>query len=156
MRVAYVPVSQREWQIHFQRGGGFRGNPYQRGGGLGSIFRSIFRAILPIAKTAGKAVGRRMLKSGADVATDLLEGHNFKETIKHRGKQTAGDLLQSAADKMKGAGLSIKGRRKRKTAIRKKQLGGRRKRKAPKRKPAKRTKKRKTRQVRNQLGTLYV
>ncbi len=58
MRVQYTPVSEKQWLDHIQKGAGFKGVPYQRGTGLGSVFRSLFRAILPIAKGAGKAVGK--------------------------------------------------------------------------------------------------
>ena len=102
MRTRYVPISQKEWEIRFRQRGGFIGHPYQRGAGLGGIFRTIFRAILPMAKTAGKFVGKTMLRSGADAATDLLEGHNLKQVMKRRGRQAAGDLMQEAANKMKG------------------------------------------------------
>jgi hypothetical protein len=102
MRATYVPISQKEWEFRFLQKGGFIGRPYQRGGGLGGIFRALFRAILPIAKTAGKFVGKTMLRSGADVATDLLEGQNAKASFKRRGRQAAGDLMQEAANKMKG------------------------------------------------------
>ena len=79
--------------------------PFQRGGGLGSIFRSIFRAILPIAKTAGRAVGKRALQAGAEVASDLVAGRNLKETFKSRGKDAASDLLLKAANELKGGRL---------------------------------------------------
>lgn len=46
-----------------------------------------------------------MLRSGADVATDLLEGQNAKASFKRRGRQAAGDLMQEAANKMKGGGM---------------------------------------------------
>ena len=111
MRVRYVPITEKEWTVHIQRGG-FIGVPYQRGTGLGSIFRTLFRAILPIAKTAGKAIGKRALQAGADVATDLISGKKLKDTLKVRGKQATGDLLDKAAKKLKGGKLgrrTIKG-----------------------------------------------
>jgi hypothetical protein len=153
MRVAYIPVSERQWLNHFQKGGGFAGTPYQRGAGLGSVFRTLFRAILPIAKSAGKAVGRRMLKSGADVATDILSGHNLKKSVKSRGKQAVAHLLQDAATKMKGGRIGIKGRRKRKSAIRKKQIGGKRRRKKAPKKQKK--KKRSKKAITTSIGTFY-
>ena len=80
MRVAYIPINDRVWAQHFvkQAGGGFVGIPYQRGGGLGSIFRSIFRAILPIAKSAGRVVGKQALRTGSELASDLIAGKNLK------------------------------------------------------------------------------
>ena len=113
MRVLYVPVGDRAWAQHFsQRGGGFHGMPYQRGGGLGSLFRSIFRAILPVAKTAGRAIGKRALKAGAEMASDLVAGKNFKQSLTHRGKAAASDLLSQAADGLKGGHLGKRKKRK--------------------------------------------
>lgn len=115
MRVRYVPVTEKEWLLHFQHGAGFRGSPYQRGAGLGSVFRSLFRAILPVAKKAGKAIGRRALQAGADIATDLVSGKNLKQSLEDHGKQATTDLLDRASNSLKGGKLgrrTIKGKRK--------------------------------------------
>lgn len=120
MRVHYTPITENQWIQHYQRGSGFIGSPYQRGAGLGSIFRTLFRAILPVAKSAGKAIGKRALKAGAELASDLVAGKNLKESATRRGKEATSELLQRAANKMKG------GRRKRKRGTKKaKQRGGR-------------------------------
>uniref|UniRef100_A0A183C944 Uncharacterized protein n=1 Tax=Globodera pallida TaxID=36090 RepID=A0A183C944_GLOPA len=42
----------------------FRGIPYQRGGGVGSVFRSLMRYLLPIGKQLGAAIGRQGLERG--------------------------------------------------------------------------------------------
>ena len=113
--------------------------PYQRGGGLGSLFRSIFRAILPVAKTAGRVIGKRALKAGAEMASDLVAGKNFKKSLAHRGKAAASDLLAQAANGLKGGRLvkrkkqktqkkkrlsSIKGAAKKKRGTRKRKRTG--------------------------------
>ena len=128
MRVRYVPVTEKQWITHIQHGSGFHGTPYQRGAGLGSLFRSLFRAILPVAKTAGRAIGKRALQAGADIASDLVAGKNIKQTVQQRGKAAAADLLAEASEKLKGGRIgqrTIKGGKKRKPVIRKKvtQLG---------------------------------
>ena len=121
MRVAYVPISEKQWLLHYQRGGGFRGTSFQRGGGLGSIFRILFRAILPLVKSAGKAVGKRALKTGAEVASDLISGRDLKHSLTTHGKQAAGELLDKATKKMQGGNVgSIKGKRKPRKATKQK------------------------------------
>ena len=87
MRVRYVPVTEKEWILHFQRGGGFVGLPFQRGAGLGSVFRSLFRAILPVAKSAGKTIGKRALRAGAEIASDLVSGKNLKDSLHQEEKK---------------------------------------------------------------------
>jgi hypothetical protein len=135
MRVVFVQPNDRAWIQYYtkqgnQHGGAFIGMPYQRGAGLGSIFRSIFRAILPMAKSAGRAVGKQALKSGANIASDLLSGRDLKETLETHGKAAAAGLLDQIAEKQKGgrkprrigkAGKPIKGAPKRKRVIKKKQ-----------------------------------
>ncbi len=68
-------------------GAAFAGVPYQRGGGLGSIFRGLFRAILPVAKSVGRAVGKQALRTGAAIASDVADGANFKESAKKHGRE---------------------------------------------------------------------
>lgn len=69
----------------------YRGPPYQKGHGLGGIFRSIFRIAAPIIKNVGKSalksVGRQAFRSGRDLAADLIQGKSFKESVKRRGKE---------------------------------------------------------------------
>jgi len=35
---------------------GYRGTPYQRGAGLGSFFKALFRMAVPVIKSVGKPV----------------------------------------------------------------------------------------------------
>ena len=71
MRTYYQPESSEFW-IHFladqQYGAGyplFIGSQYQRGAGIGSFFRGIFRAVAPVLKSVGKTVGKEALRAGA-------------------------------------------------------------------------------------------
>ena len=128
--IAYVPGNNEEklfqellkgQQIGF--GYGFVGTPFQRGAGLGSIFASLFRAIAPMAKSAAKAVGRRALNAGLDVASDLVAGQNVKETLKTRGKKLGSEIIQDAQSavqkkrKQSGRGLGNRGKRKKEVSI---------------------------------------
>ena len=152
MRVVYVPLSDNAWAQYYasqasQAGAGFQGQQYQRGAGLGSIFRGIFRALLPIAKSAGKVVGRQALKTGALIANDVVAGTSIKAAAKRRGRQGAAKVLKRASRKLQtGKGLGRRPRKKRVT--RKGPI--KRKRKAPARK---RTAKK--RKVSDQLGFYY-
>ena len=135
MRVIYVPGSEREWARYYgtqaaQHGAGFVGIPYQRGTGLGSLFRGLFRTILPVAKSVGKTVGRTALSTGAEIASDVLAGKDLKEAAELRGRAAASNLLDQAVNKLagkprrqtrtktkrrpkqKGRGLGIRGKRK--------------------------------------------
>lgn len=107
MRTIYVAPSDKVWASFYsrnQKGEGFVGLPYQRGGGLGSIFRGIFRALLPIAKSAGKTIGRQALRTGAEIASDVLSGSNLKDSVKRRGRAAAATLATKAAKKIQRGG----------------------------------------------------
>ena len=98
MRIVYIPSNERVWAQYYQTqaaqtGAGFVGIPYQRGSGLGSLFRGIFRTVLPVAKSVGKSVGKAALTTGAQIASDVIAGKNVKESAEERGRAAASDLL---------------------------------------------------------------
>ena len=66
-----------------------RGSPWQighgqMGYGLGGLFRSVARAVMPMVKSGAKALGNIALKSGANFVGDVLAGKNVKEAAKAR------------------------------------------------------------------------
>ena len=70
---------------------------YQKGYGLGSIFSSIGGAILPLVRSIGKALGKEVLRTGGNIASDLLEEKNIKQAAIHRSKQAGLHLLKRVA-----------------------------------------------------------
>ena len=94
-------------QARQQRGSGdattyFSGSRYQRGHGIGSIFAKI-RAALP---SFIKKIGVHALKTGLDVADDMLSGRKFKDVIGPRAydgiKRASRDVfLQSGSGSRK-------------------------------------------------------
>ena len=79
----------------------FTGIPYQRGAGIGSLFRSIFmRYLLPLGKQAGLALGRQGLESGSKVLTNVLEGKDLKDSLIDEGKAGLKNLLEKAANNL--------------------------------------------------------
>jgi hypothetical protein len=82
----------------FQAGKGypvFAGRRYQRGHGLGSIFGGLFKAALPLLKKGAKTLGREALKTGLNIAGDVVQGRNIKQA---RLKSTGQNLFQKAMD----------------------------------------------------------
>lgn len=75
----------------------YSGTQYQRGYGLGSIFASIGRAVLPLVKSGAKAVGKQVLRSGSQFAGDLIAGKNAKQAAVRRAKQAGSRLLTRIA-----------------------------------------------------------
>ncbi|KAL3084877.1 hypothetical protein niasHT_034512 [Heterodera trifolii] len=60
--------------------------PYQRGAGVGAVFRSLMRYLLPIGKQIGSAIGRQGMESGNRVLTNVLEGKDLKESLVSESK----------------------------------------------------------------------
>ena len=110
MRVIYRPETAQTWasllnQQAMQSGHGmpgFVGARYQRGAGFGSLFSGLLRTVLPLAKTAGKAIGREALRTGASVASDVLAGQDFGSSLKTHSKASAGRLLKKANNHVSG------------------------------------------------------
>ncbi len=64
------------------------GTRYQRGHGLGSIFGGLFNAALHLLKKGAKTLCREALKTGLNIAEDVVAGKNLKQATKSRLKST--------------------------------------------------------------------
>ena len=72
----------------------FRGSSWQMGHGqmgygLGGLFRSLKRAVMPMAKSGAKALGNIALNSSKNLLGDVLAGKNVKEAAKARALEAA-------------------------------------------------------------------
>ena len=93
---------------------------FQRGDGVGGLFSSIGRVVLPMIKSGIKTVGKEVLRSGAELASDALRGKNLKKAAIHRAKQSGVNLLKRrAAPQPPGEPFQppLKRRRKRQSTI---------------------------------------
>jgi hypothetical protein len=88
----------------------YRGVRYQRGQGLGGVFRKLFRWIAPIIKQHGapilKSVGESGIQGLTNFAKDALEGKDIKQSAQDRFTETIDDLKKKAT--MKGNGIKRK------------------------------------------------
>lgn len=138
----FDPDSAVDWVEFFdssskQEGSnGFRaGSIYQRGSGtLAQLLGKLFLSTVPLLKRAGSAIGREALSSSAQIAKDVIEGQNFRQSLKANSTLGYNNLLEKAVNKLQQIG---KGRRKRRKASKPKV---RKKRVAKKRKTKQRTK----------------
>jgi hypothetical protein len=95
----------------------FHGMQYQRGAGIGAIFKTLLRFLLPLGKEAGAAIGRQGLESTSRILGNVLEGKPLKDTLKNEARSGVQNLLHKAANRvgqMEGSGK----RRKRKSSSR--------------------------------------
>lgn len=106
-----------------QYGGGipvFKGTHFQQGYGLGSLFGSLARGVLPILKSAGK----EMLKSGAQALGDVISGdRDFGEVVRERGlaglKNVGRNVTQQVANVLDGKVSSTPSRKRHQRTARK-------------------------------------
>lgn len=111
------------WQSYFsQTGGYFVGRPYQRGGGIGSVFSSLFRFLLPVLKSAGKELGKEGLAVGSRILNDVAQGKNVRSAVVTEtagglrnlvDKSRASDGLRNLIDQAEGRLQKGGGKRKR-------------------------------------------
>ena len=73
----------------------FAGARVQRGHGFGSLFGGLLRSVAPLIKRGALALGNRALKTGAQIAGDILSGEYIRTAAKRRTKTAGRDLLQS-------------------------------------------------------------
>jgi len=90
----------------------------QKGNGIGSFFRGLFRFVKPLLYSGSKAVGREALKTGSNIITDILNKEpeqpvgNILKTRLSEAKCNLEDKIK----KMTGSGLGLKRKRKPKMA----------------------------------------
>ena len=60
----------------------FVGGRGQRGHGLGSILSGLFRSALPMLRRGLATFGKHALKTGLDIANDVVAGDSLKEAAK--------------------------------------------------------------------------
>jgi hypothetical protein len=90
-----VRITSTTW---IRQEGDLPGTRYQRGHGLGSIIGSLFKSAVPLLKRGAKTLGREALKTGLNLASDVMEGQNVKQAAKSRLKSTGQNLLQKVMD----------------------------------------------------------
>jgi hypothetical protein len=88
----------------------------QRGHGIGSSFRGLFRFVKPLLYSGAKAVGREALKSGSNIITYLLEREPDRKVgdILRTRFGEAKDNLEQKIKNMTGSGLRLKRKREQK------------------------------------------
>jgi len=101
----------------------FAGSRYQRGHGLGSVLGGIFRRfVIPFFRAHGKTLARGALKTGVDVAEDVLGGRTLKEAAKTRIPEGIKRTAQSLISQSGSGTRRRRGRKRKKPCIRTKDI----------------------------------
>jgi len=120
-RVYCCDASRDLYEEYYARQNGgeipvFAGSRFQRGHGLGSILGGFFRRlVLPFFKTNAKGMLANAVKTGLEVADDVLEGQSFKESAK---KRVPTGIKRTVKDINWQSGSGVKRRRRVKRAVR--------------------------------------
>lgn len=104
----YVPYQccQKSFEDYYmnQTGNGlnyYQGASFQKGYGFGGLFRSFFRAAVPMLKSGAKAIGKQLFHSGVNMLNDLTQGDDIKTAAKRRLKEASRVLTDKAAKNVK-------------------------------------------------------
>ena len=68
----------------------------QHGRGIGSFLSGMLKKAAPVLKKAATRVGKELLSTGAQVASDALSGKNVGASLKRRFKESGTNLLREA------------------------------------------------------------
>ena len=71
----------------------FTGARYQRGHGLGNMLRSLTKFALPFLKKGAKAVGKQAMRTGMNIAQEVMLGQNIKKAAKRHLSQGLTELV---------------------------------------------------------------
>jgi hypothetical protein len=73
----------------------FQGARYQRGSGLGNVFKKFYRWLLPVFKThalpvltnGAKSLSKEAIQTAANIATDTLNDVNLMSAVQNRSTE---------------------------------------------------------------------
>ena len=81
-----------------------------RGRGLGNLMGSLFRSVVPLLKSSGKALLKEGAKSGMQLAQDVLFGQSLKTAAKRKAQEAGKRLFHQAVGKVTGAAAPTENR----------------------------------------------
>ena len=88
----------------------FHGAQFQRGYGLGSIFKGLFRWAMPHLQQGAKVLGRKVLQTGVQVPQDVLEENNVNTALVRRSREAIGGLVPQAGSGRKSTKRKVRSR----------------------------------------------
>ena len=87
--------------FHYGGAAAFSGLPFQRGAGIGSVFRSLWRFLIPLGREAGIEIGRQGLVSGVRALSSALDGDkNLSTALADEGRAGLKTLLDKASNNL--------------------------------------------------------
>lgn len=113
----------------------FKGDRFQRGHGLGSVFAGLLRSAIPMIHKGAEYIGKEIAHIGFQTARDVLNGEKLKPSLKKNLKTSTSRTKKKLNEKIKsymtGRGKYVRQRKnvknKRKTKITKRKGKNRKK-----------------------------
>ena len=78
--------------------GVFSGTTIHKGAGIGSLIGSIFRKTMPLITKGAKTIGKQLVQTGLNIASDAMQGENVKSSAEKNFKTAGNNLLSALAD----------------------------------------------------------
>lgn len=78
----------------------FRGVTRQRGYGIGSMFARMARGILPMMKNVAKDAGKELLRTGARIAKDVIDGANVSDAARSNLSAGGKNLIRTLSSRI--------------------------------------------------------
>lgn len=108
MRHSHYRNDPRDYENHYlqQVGNGlpvFRGARVQKGHGLGNVLGGLFRSAMPLLKKGVKSLGKEALRTGVEIAGDVLDGRSIKQAAKTRTLAAGKRVANRAASSITGS-----------------------------------------------------
>ena len=94
----------------------FRGSPWemehsQKGYGLGALFRSVTRSVMPLVKRGAKALGNIVLNTGANFVSVILARKNVNQAAKARAVEGVNAARTKVAQQLQRYAQTGQGRK---------------------------------------------
>ena len=97
-------LSNQYDQYYLGQAGGnlpvFAGSRVQRGHGIGGILSGLMRMAAPLMKSGMKSLGKQGMKTGLQIAGDVMTGKKPKQAVKRRAKQAGLDVTARALQQL--------------------------------------------------------
>ena len=77
----------------------YAGARFQKGHGLGSVFKSLARMAIPLLKGP-------MMRAGVGLAGDMIRGRSMSQALRNRVRPLVGDVLHTASSRLGGSSAS--------------------------------------------------
>ena len=102
----------------------FRGSSWQmghgqKGYGLGGMFGTIARTVMPLVKRGARALGNILLNTGVNFASDVVAGKNIKQAAKARALEGVNTAKTKAVQRLQRYAQTGQGRKRSRSSARK-------------------------------------